>query len=364
MEKNKTKTIGIVTIYGNDNYGNRLQNYALETSIKRLGFNVETLVIAEPGEKWRLIRRKFKRLFSSGSAKKLYKARKMMAKEKEKVIKPFTDKYLNNVRYNYNDDFSKFSKIFSGSDQVWNPNFDLKKVHFLRFIEQGKRFSYAASIATESVPLKKQEKFSKYLNGFTNISVREESSVSLVEHLINREAICVVDPTMLLSKNDYLNLINQSGNPSIHTGKKYALVYSLVGLEKNLEKELLEYTQNNNMDIIQVMGNYYNEDHVIYDPIEFIDAITNAEIVITDSFHCGVFSIIMETPFIIFERTDGAKMNSRLETLLKLVSLEDRLYSGQNLSEIKEIDFNRIRALLNEKSRSSLKYLKEQLGVK
>lgn len=291
------KKIGIVTIYGNDNYGNRLQNYALETSIRKLGFSVETIVIDEPGEKIKLFRRSVKKLLSSKENRNKYIARKKMIKKKEKIFAEFTDNYLNNVRYKYNDDFSNFQKVFVGSDQVWNPNFDLKKIHFLRFVEKNKRYSYAASIATDEIPLNKKEKFSEYLNGMMNISVREKSSVEVVKKLIGKNATCVLDPTMLLKKEDYINLIESSKSNVEQKRKEYILIYCLSDLKPDLKKEIQNYSESNNLEIVQIMGNYYNESHVIYDPIGFIDAINNAKLVITDSFHSGVFSIIMETPF-------------------------------------------------------------------
>lgn len=357
------KKIGIVTIFGNDNYGNRLQNYALETSIKKMGFEVETLVIEEPGEKIRIARRSIKRLFSSKSVKERFRARKLMTKKKEQLFRRFTNEYLNNVNYKYYDDFSNFSKIFVGSDQVWNPNFDLRKVYFLRFVDKEKRYSYAASIATESVPSKKKKTFVKYLNGMNNISVREETSVALVKNLTGRLATCVLDPTLLLSKEEYMDLIESSSDLFNHTKRRYVLIYCLSELEVNLKKEIEKYAKKNALEIIQIMGNYYNENHVVYDPIGFLDAINNARLVITDSFHCGVFSIIMESSFTIVERSDGAKMNSRLESLLKTVGLEKQKYRGQKLSTLDDLSFDEANRIIEERANFSFKYLKDQLSM-
>src|SRR5690606_11094570 len=98
---------------------------------------------------------------------------------------------------------------------------------------------------------------------------------------------------------------------------KYIVIYALHELTEESEAKVQQFASDNGYEIYQIMGDLYDKSHKIPDPREFVWLVANAEAVFTDSFHCCVFSIIYHTPFIVFDRTDGQKMSSRLTTLTR-----------------------------------------------
>lgn len=356
------KKIGIVTINGDYNYGNRLQNYALEQAIISLGFEVETVVFNEK-KSFREYIRKFKNNLNKEYRieKKNLDRMKIMKIDK---FKYFRHKYLNNVQYKRKENFSDFDRFIVGSDQVWNPSWRLIDDYWLRFVPKNKRFSYAASMATTSIHKKNKNKLPKYLKEMNEISVREKESVSFIHEISGRQAEFVVDPTMLLKKSEYERLIDAHEHSKVKKDTPYILIYALEGLSEEMEKEVKKFSCEKGFDIIRIMGNKFQEGHIVCDPIEFVDSISNAEFVVSDSFHCGVFSILMETPFILFNRLDGMKMSSRITTLLTQFDLINQYYLGGELNKFTEIDYSKIQKKIETFRTEGMNYLSFILNKK
>lgn len=350
------KKIGIVTINGDSNYGNRLQNYALERAIVSLGYDAETIIFP-PQVKFRDYLRIAKKSINRSYRQK-QKNLKRINKAKSIEFKNFREKYLNNVEYNRNDDFSEFDRFVCGSDQIWNPSWRLIDEYWLRFVPKYKRFAYAASMATTVIHKSNMKKLPQYLNEMNEISVRESESVELIRKFSDKKVELVIDPTMLLRKEDYQQLINEQQESKVDLSKSYVLVYSLEGLPEELSDKVNKYAKNNNFEIIKVMGNKYNDQYKIYNPIDFIKAVEHAQFVISDSFHCGVFSILMETPFVLFDRIDGLQMNSRIMTLLDKFGLQNQFYSGHPLEESANIDFSLVTNKVAYEREIGMNYLK------
>lgn len=356
LEVVEMKKIGIITLNGDNNYGNRLQNYALEQSINHLGYDVETIVFPNKKNLKDYLRLLKKNLRSNYRIEQ--KKFKKMNELKSQAFKPFRQQYLHNKRYERADDFSCFDRFITGSDQVWNPSWHLIDDNWLRFVPKEKRFSYAASMATTTIHKNNINKLPQYLNEMNELSVREAESVDFIRELTGREAKLVIDPTMLLSKNDYEMLIENQKDSQVDTTEPYILIYSLVGLTDELEVSVNRLAQKNNLKIIRVMGNKFHNDHIVFNPIEFVEAIQNASLVISDSFHCGVFSILMETQFVLFNRTDGQQMSSRITTLLEKFDLMSQFYQNGELEELMNIDFTHINEKLIQERKDGIDYLK------
>lgn len=169
--KNNSRKIGIVTLLGNYNYGNRLQNYAVEKMVEELGYVPVTLRYEKKQE------------------------RKLVASQIKNFLKYFvafcpgiygncSRRYLNFKRFNHKflhiikikDLFEineKYDAFFVGSDQVWNPN-EISDLMFLKFAEPNKRFSIAASFGTSILPDNLEEIYKEGLENMNAISVREQ----------------------------------------------------------------------------------------------------------------------------------------------------------------------------------------------
>lgn len=360
LEAKDMKKIGIITLNGDNNYGNRLQNYALEQAIKSLGYEAQTMIFPEK-KRIKDHLGKVKKNLNSNYREEQKKFRQMN-ELKNSAFQPFREQYLNNRFYSRKDDFSSFDRFITGSDQVWNPSWHLIDDNWLRFAPQEKRFSYAASMATTQIHKSNMEKLPKYLKEMNGISVRESESVEFVKELTGRAAKLVVDPTMLLSKEKYEKLISEQPHTQVKTDKPYILIYSLTGLTEDINKKVKEMSKSRNLEVFHIMGNQYKENYKVYNPIEFIEAINNAELVLSDSFHCGVFSILFETQFVLFNRNDGQPMNSRITTLLSKFNLMDQFYTGGDLSSFMNIDFSLIAEKLKKERKVGIEYLKHILS--
>lgn len=205
--------IGIVTIFGEWNYGNRLQNYALQTVIEFLGNTCSTIVVDQNGESD--IHRRLAMAVCHAVKKNSYLRRKRCYN-----FYKFNEKYINQNHYTAsslplvaND---TFDYVVCGSDQVWNLKLgDIKSnpdLYFLSFIERKRRVSYAASIGTDFVPPEHRDYFVSKIKGIPSISVRENSARDIIKELTSRDVDVVIDPTLLLSQKQWSDLAQKPKN--------------------------------------------------------------------------------------------------------------------------------------------------------
>lgn len=361
--------LAIITINDNNNYGNRLQNYALQEFLKKYASNVNTIWY---GKKTRF---KLKDIINLKSIVKYIINRKgyrnylreFYLEECIKTynIKKFSRKYIDII---YDDNIKKFSNEYDyfivGSDQVWNPDWikssNDANIKFLKFAPSKKRIAYAASITIPSISKDKEMFFKDSLNEMKAISIREKAGAQLVKKLIGEDVIVVVDPTILLSKERWQEIEMQ---PEWYKGKKYILTYFLgpslqiENIAKKNKWEIYNLMDINNLDLYSSRVE------------EFIYLIEHAELVVTDSFHACVFSILMNTPFLVINRQNKgwADMTSRIDTLLELFGYKDRyIIDGKcDLSdeEILHMDFSNVKAIQEREIARSTAYMKKALNI-
>lgn len=374
------KKIGIVTLHGYYNYGNRLQNYALKYFIDTLGFESVTTVIEESADFNKIsLKDKIKNMQSltgrdviRGICNRIIPSKRQLRKENQKSnevrtvkFKEFSDKYLNEKFYLLDREsdrkiLEQYSFFVSGSDQVWNP-VEYKKlgVYFLTFIENKKRISYAPSISRDELPTELNAEYKAWLEGMSKISIREEAGAKIIKKLTNIDAPVLVDPTMLLSKEEWLNVSIRAKN---RPDEPYLLTYFLGGPSDKTRKKITELAKERNMKIIN-LGDITEKATYETGPSEFLDYINHASAFFTDSFHGVVFSILFETPFIVYERDyPGASMYSRIETILENFDLKGR--EAKNFSEdIYSVDFTKTDDIISKNYNDSRTFLKDAFGI-
>lgn len=364
--------VGIVTINNGENYGNRLQNYALQEALIGLGCDVETIrnitgqtPINYSNIKWK-IKEEVLKLYLKTNQNNIFTLNKMFRHIK---FKDFTDNFIKQSNFIISknniprDLSSKYDYFIAGSDQVWNPNFFFNSdIEFLTFANKNQRISYAASFGISEISIDKKEQYRIWLEGMTNISIREESGAKIVKELIGKETEVVIDPTMLLEKKKWISI---SRKPKMKLDKKFILTYFLGGIESKVKERLDNISKKYDLQIINLLD---KSDKVIYslDPAEFIWLINKCELMCTDSFHGAVFSLILKKPFIVFERKSiGGSMNSRLETLLSKFDMESRLDKNiDNDDQVFSCDFTNVDTIINYEREKSLKYLRRALNIK
>lgn len=360
------KKVGIITMIGN-NFGNRLQNYALQEYLKGIGVEVETIynyVYEIPKSKKNIFKIP-KKIYLKLSTIILEKKYKAVNKKRDKLFNEFNNKYVNfskeiiDKNYDLINLPSKFDNFIVGSDQVWNPYaYRNKDIDFLTFSPKKKNISYAVSFGVETLEQKFEEIYSKGLENFNHISIREDKGAEIARKITKRDDIKVlIDPTMLLTKEEWMNIEEK---PVELKDKKYILNYFLGEMSKEKKKQIEKIAKENNCEIINILDK--NDPFYTSGPSEFLYLERNAFLICTDSFHSCVFAILFNTPFIVFNREDKTvNMNSRIETLLSKFNLENRYYKGNIDKKLLKADYEEAYDILEVERKKSLEFLKKSL---
>lgn len=345
--------VAIVTIISY-NYGNRLQNYALQETLQKLNIQVETIPIDIKYDLKGRIKLRIKVAVAP------------VLKKYSEVCWDLFDQNINWSKYIATDNHvdSQYDYFIAGSDQIWNPLFECNSEReFLTFTTNEKKIAYAASIGLDELPCKLTDEYKKYIGAFKMVSVREKSAADIIEKLGCTRPKVVLDPTMLLSEEEWKSVIGQS---KLKINKKYVVVYFL-GI-RNAEFDLYTIKKAAEMETerIDIMNLPLDLKKKI-GPAEFIALLYNSEAVFTDSFHGTVFSILFHKPFIVFERPyeEGyGKMSSRLDTLLETFGMNERRVScKEQLKMLKlKCDFLEVDKILKDKRAQSIDFLKSSLN--
>lgn len=360
------RKIGIVTLNGYKNYGNRLQNYALQETIKTFGYSVDTVIVDTESFTGSTLDKRSRSYSIKKIGKKIlnYSSGKKNVERTKRFIE-FSNNHISETDYkisenNLPDQLNLYEKFVVGSDQVWNPYYiNGSHLYFLSFVPREKRISYAASFGISSIPINFKETYLKYLTEMKHISVREEQGASIIDEINSRDVQVVLDPTMLLSKNEWKKI----SKPSLYKpSSPYLLTYFLGDTNKDTKLKIKKIAKEKNLKIVN-LASLKDMKYYTADPSEFIDFIDSAEVFCTDSFHGVVFSILFKTPFIVFERQGKSpSMNSRIDTLLTKFKFEARLANNiSSVNSVWNIEFSHVEDILTKERELSVNFLKNAL---
>ncbi len=344
--------IGLVTQFNWINYGNRLQNWATDFVLKKMGHEVISLVYSPD--------RALIGLNGFMKAFPITPLGKRMRKFRAFTKKHLETKFINLVS------IKKLKKLFGsngsqeldcvviGSDQTWNPKYIVNSdKNFARFVDKEKRMSYSSSFGVSVLPEKNVEDFRLGLSEIKNISVRETSGSKLVEQLTGKACPVHLDPSMMISKQQWAEATAHIDNTP---KEKYIFCYFLQ-INREYRNWVKALAKRHNLKIVDI--NKYGTKHFSADPFEFVKLIQNAELVCTNSFHGHAFSICLEKPFVSFPPT--ASTNSRVKTILELTGLEQRNYKVIKEEDLFNIDYARISPIIEKERVCALEYLKKSL---
>ena len=216
-------SVGILTFTYGDNYGQRLQNLAMQEFLKNYFYHVYTIRQIEKEES----------LFCKikHSAKLLVQGRFFILRKRRNSFNKFNDSYIKfySIPIDTNDVTAfprdKFDFFICGSDQIWSPySCDVNNTFFLTFVEKNKRIALAPSIASEDIPQDKVEEFREYFKGFNYISTREYAGSNLVQKLTGNLVETLIDPTLLF---DFDFWVAHEKQPKNICQGRYAVCYFL-----------------------------------------------------------------------------------------------------------------------------------------
>lgn len=388
---NIKKKIGCVLAVrrkNHNNYGTSLQAYATIVVLHSLGYQVEIIrknisrSIFESlalipiylrnkaqGEMLMTVNKKLAGYLLKEYNKNNEKRNKAVEEFKENFFEPLCKYYTS---YDALKEGSKnYDLCLTGSDQLWHPMGFASAFYNLMFVDENvPKISYASSFGVSEIPKHQLAGTKKYLERFNWISVREERGKEIVESISNAKADFVCDPTMLLTKQEWEDF----SQPSKHKIKEPYIFCYFLGERKDIRKRAIELQEKTGYKIVAMrhVDKYLSVDKAFGDyapydisPVDFVNLLSNAEIVLTDSFHGTIFSIIMEKKFVTFYRVNPsskASTHSRIDSLLKRFGLESRIDNNDIYEQaVKAIDYSKIRPLVNEFRSNSLALLKRNI---
>lgn len=366
--------VELITLHRVKNYGSVLQAYATQEILKNNGYEVE-IIDYYP-----------KRYTKHGMLLRIKNQNKYLKKSllirtisriiifpsyllRFNTFNKFIKKHLNlskNVYKNY-DELKKNlpdSEIFvTGSDQVWNSDWNdgIDECLFLNFTNIKYKIAYAASFGKSKLDDWEKEITKELLSKYNSISLRENSGVKICEELGINNSINVLDPTLLLTADEWRKISSNK-----YKNEDYILVYNLNRSKKidNYAKQLSKKTGLKVKYLSYQLHEFYRNGKMYCNPkvSDFLALIDNAKYVISDSFHATAFSLIFNKEFIIVYPD---KFSTRLQNILKLLDLEDRVAKDdKNLEMVnKKINYKEVNKKISMERDQSLKWLTNSIGT-
>lgn len=357
------KKIGIVTLVDYKNYGNRLQAYAVQKTFKTLGFDSELIKFKKDPYKTPLfIRLKIVAkyiLFLKTSLSKTFLVNLRVSNFQKHAKKYLSDSGEYVKHATLDKEFHKqYSFLSVGSDQIWGWfNYDVADFVFLQFAPREKRITFSPSFGSGIVDENYRKIFADGLYGFNYISVREVSGAQIVKELTNKEATVLCDPTMCISKDEWLKFSN------IHKKKprgKFVLTYFLGKKSPKVATMIADIS--GEFEIID-LNSLESPQFYAITPSEWVDYINNASLFLTDSFHGVVFSIILQTPFAVYSRVGGENMQTRITNILAKFSMENRFEIYSDDDSLFNVDFSNSEEIISNERSKIYAFLKKSMNL-
>ena len=357
----KKCNVGILTFHRALNYGAVFQAYALQKTLDSMGAEAEIIDYRAEFNEKRFQRKKLRDILH---VRELYSVifRNAYMTYSRKTFEGFCQKMQMSEVCTTQDELreacSKYDRIVSGSDQVWNiacTNGD--DSYFLPFLNDSqKKTSYAASIGYEKLPEQFIEQYKTWISGFSEISVREKSAVDIVGQLTGREAEYVVDPTLLLNKEEWMGLSDDTLVPK----EPYVIMY-LMSEDKELIRFAKKLAKEKQCKLLYIHDRLFNLPGAVnlhdVTPGQWLGLFTNADYVVTNSFHGTVFSINFNKQFFV-RFIPRSIANTRIKCALEEYGLLNREIDSLDNTRC---DYQTANTILAKNREHSLEFLRHRI---
>lgn len=365
--------IGILSYPLNNNYGCYLQAYALLTTLQRMGHEVTYIYRRHnvPGIGVRLkyfVKTLMSNLRHLEWENPIYRYEWLYMLQKGEAMMTFFEKHIPHTEAIYTSRGLKkkcreFDALVVGSDQVWRAGL-LHHIedYFLEFLGEKNtiRISYAASFGKRDAGYTPAEieRCGQLIRRFRAVSVRESMGLEMLHDFgwSCEDAKVVLDPTLLLDKNDYIQVAEQSD-------KHESLFCYILDSTDDTTSVIREVSEQLNMPPEDILKGRKAKSYRYKSVGYWLGCFCRASFVVTDSFHGTVFSIIFNVPFVVV--SNSSRGTDRIVSLLRMVNLEDRIYSGiGNLSKqlSVRIDWGNVNKTIESEKLKSLSFLKEAIS--
>lgn len=363
----------LTTVFSGYNYGSSLQALAGKIILQEMGYDCQ-LVAQKSLIKGRdirlgklitiLVRSILLKDDTGSKALSTYQGsyKKTMVGDSISRFVKFTDDYLKPIYLSWNGLKNAANDVvacFAGSDQIWNSStMFVDPMYYLRFAPSEKRIAFAPSFGRDFIADYNKDKMGKWISEFAHISVREDSGVKLIKEITGRDAVHLIDPTLMISGETWKKELGVGDRED-----NYILAYFLDKPSDKAKKAITELKAELNCKVIAIPYQFddmnYCDELVAAGPIEFLDLINNAKCVLTDSFHGTAFSINLHTPFYVYGRVYGAahSQNSRVESILKKTHMEARFEPIDAVTNLSGLDFTYSETILSSERQKAREYI-------
>lgn len=375
--------IAILTLPLHSNYGGIIQNYALQTVLEKMGHEVYTINVNKPKAKINLAKAPLiisKRLIKKILGRKdgiIFLERKR--NKDELVIKKYLNRFINNKIHLTEPFYLKkdlqrinhmgFDSIIVGSDQVWRIPYAYPNIqtYFLDFIKNKniKKIAYSASFGTDEIEFSENQikECGKLINNFESVSVREKSALDLINNKYRWKCkhapIQTLDPTMLLSQEEYISL--SSDYKDILDGELFYYILDMTEDKKKVLEQISKDLDYKPFTVKSISDNWFDDvEKQVVPPIEiWLQAFNKAKYIFTDSFHGCVFSIIFNKNFVVYGNEERGL--SRFKSLLSLFNIENTLIQSSNDIQkgYQEFNWKNINMILEKLKKQDIQYLNQ-----
>ena len=358
--------IGILTFHQALNYGAILQEYALQHKLEQLGYRCE--IINYINKKFETeYHSEIKHITLKKYIKRIVTLKEFWLKRKRKKLNFFvtTNIKLSDQIYektSRNMLLSQYNIIITGSDQVFNLSLtDQDWTYFLDFVQKDKSMAYAPSFGVLDIPITwDRDKICSCLNEIKYLSAREKSGAEIIRNYINRNVPTVVDPTLLLEKDDWMEFVRDRKHR-----KNYLLLYTFeTGLICDFAEKI---ARESHLQIVKINAGFmdiFNRKIIVSNDSgieEFLSLIYYSEIIITNSYHGMLFSFIFDKPFYVFPFVKDNSVNSRMIDFLNEYHLENHLITSDYEKITFDNDYTNSKKLLTFNKKKSIEYIEESL---
>lgn len=360
----------LTTTYTGFNYGTSLQVLAGKHIVSQLGYSCDFI---RPKS---IIKGRDIRL-----CKLLAILFRVISLRDYKKLLPFVSSYQKNfiegteqLYFKFNEDYikplelskSKMKKLakesvacLAGSDQIWiSDALYVDPIYYLRFAPQYKRIAFAPSFGRDYVAEYNIKKISHWISEIPYLSVREDSGVQLIKQLTGRDAVHLLDPTLVVSRDEWKGILNVCEHK-----ENYILTYFLDMPSDFAIDKIMQLKKYLGCKVINIPYQFekmdFCDDMISAGPKEFIELVLNARFVCTDSFHGTAFALNFHTPFFTFERLYGnsSKQSVRILSLLKKFNLLTRYQCDCPIRVLDDINFDLVDNILLSEKQKTYNYL-------
>ena len=347
-----TPRVGIISLFGLYNYGNRLQGYAVDSILKSLGMRPTTIVLYRKLGlsvlKSRVMAASAQIRSGSLEATRQRRFQQFVAPQHVEYVMLPTQIAGLHRRYDW---------FVAGSDQVWHPRADLYPgTKLLEFARPSQRIALAPSFGVTELNSREMESYRAALDGFDHLSARERAGADLLKEITGTKPPVLADPTIGLAHDQWEKVARSGARPD----DRYVLLYFLGGVREQHRETVNRVAVHLRAKIIDLTDR--SSPFWASGPQDFLSLIHGAQLVLTDSYHASIFATIFEVPFYVFHRNEEVSTYSRIATLLKMLGLEGRESTDLREETLLDQDFAATRRALQEQSVRLLSFMRKSIA--